>query len=234
MSILLFSHIDTAQMLDFVKSNWLLVLFFALGFILPRIPVVGKFFNIINTALHEFGHALMALVTGGSVDKIELFRDTSGTTTTKSSSRFSAILVSLAGYPFAASVAWLSFYLIRQGAEQGLVIGLSILFVVMLLFWIRNWYGALWVVLFCVGNGLLLYYGEPDWLHYVALFYAVMILVESVTSTITIVVLAIRDGDKAGDATNLAKTTHVPAFFWALLFLAYTGWVSYRVALMLF
>ncbi len=234
MSILLFSHIDTAQMLDFVKSNGLLVLFFALGFILPRIPVVGKFFNIINTALHEFGHALMALVTGGSVDKIELFRDTSGTTTTKSSSRFSAILVSLAGYPFAASVAWLSFYLIRQGAEQGLVIGLSILFVVMLLFWIRNWYGALWVVLFCVGNGLLLYYGEPDWLHYVALFYAVMILVESVTSTITVVVLAIRDGGKAGDATNLAKTTHVPAFFWALLFLAYTGWVSYRVALMLF
>ena len=233
MSILLFSHIDTAQMLDFVKSNWLLVLFFALGFILPRIPGVGKCFNIINTALHEFGHALMALVTGGSVDKIELFRDTSGTTTTKSSSRFSAILVSLAGYPFAASVAWLSFYLIRQGAEQGLVIGLSILFVVMLLFWIRNWYGALWVVLFCVGNGLLLYYGEPDWLHYVALFYAVMILVESVTSTITIVVLAIRDGDKAGDATNLAKTTHVPAFFWALLFLAYTVWVCYRVVMLL-
>lgn len=233
MSILLFSHIDTAQMLDFVKSNWLLVLFFALGFILPRIPVVGKFFNIINTALHEFGHALMALVTGGSVDKIELLRDTSGTTTTKSSSRFSAILVSLAGYPFAASVAWLSFYLIRQGAEQGLVIGLSILFVVMLLFWIRNWYGALWVVLFCVGNGLLLYYGEPDWLHYVALFYAVMILVESVTSTITIVVLAIRDGGKAGDATNLAKTTHVPALFWALLFLAYTVWVCYRVVMLL-
>lgn len=227
------AHVDFALVLDFVKSNWLLVLFFALGFILPRIPVVGKFFNIINTALHEFGHALMALVTGGSVDKIELFRDTSGTTTTKSSSRFSAILVSLAGYPFAASVAWLSFYLIRQGAEQGLVIGLSILFVVMLLFWIRNWYGALWVVLFCVGNGLLLYYGEPDWLHYVALFYAVMILVVSVTSTITIVVLAIRDGDKAGDATNLAKTTHVPAFFWALLFLAYTVWVCYRVVMLL-
>lgn len=233
MSSLLVSHIDTTMVLDFVKSNWVLVLLFALAFLLPRIPVVGKFFNIINTALHEFGHALMALVTGGSVDKIELFKDTSGTTTTKSSSKFSAILVSLAGYPFAASVAWLSFYLIRQGAEQGLVIGLSLLFVVMLLFWIRNWYGALWVVLFCVGNGLLLYYGESEWLHYVALFYAVMILVESVTSTITIVVLSIRDGSRAGDATNLAKTTHVPAFFWALLFLAYTGWVCYRVVLLL-
>lgn len=227
------AHVDFALVLDFVRSNWVLLLFIALGFLLPRIPVVGKFFNIINTALHEFGHALMALVTGGSVDKIELFNDTSGTTTTKSGSRFSAFLVSVTGYPFAASVAWLSFYLIKQGAEQGLVIGLSILFAVMLLFWIRNWYGALWVVLFCVGNGLLLYYGEPEWLHYVALFYAVMILMESITSTVTIVVLAIRDGDKAGDATNLAKTTHVPAFFWAILFLAYTGWVCYRVVLML-
>ncbi len=161
MSVLLISHINTTQMLDFAESNWLLLLFFALGFILPRIPVVGKFFNVINTALHEFGHALMALITGGSVDKIELFNDTSGTTTTKSNSKFGAFLVSLAGYPFAASVAWLAFYLIGQGAEKGLVIGLTVLFVLMLLFWIRNWYGVVWVVLFSAVNGVLLYMATP-------------------------------------------------------------------------
>ena len=221
------------MVLDFVKSNWLLMLFFALGFLLPRIPVVGKFFNIINTALHEFGHALMALLTGGSVERIELFNDTSGSTTTKSDSKVGAFLVSIAGYPFAASVAWLAFYLIGQGAEKGLVIGLSVLFVLMLLFWIRNWYGVLWVLLFCAVNGVLLYYGNASHLQYAALFYAAVILAESVTSSITIVVLALRDGNKAGDATNLAKLTHLPAFLWALLFLAYTGWVSYRMVLML-
>ncbi|MBO4503955.1 MAG: M50 family metallopeptidase [Bacteroidales bacterium] len=233
MSSLLVSHIDTTMVLDFVKSNWLLMLFFALGFLLPRIPVVGKFFNIINTALHEFGHALMALLTGGSVERIELFNDTSGSTTTKSDSKVGAFLVSIAGYPFAASVAWLAFYLIGQGAEKGLVIGLSVLFVLMLLFWIRNWYGVLWVLLFCAVNGVLLYYGNASHLQYAALFYAAVILAESVTSSITIVVLALRDGNKAGDATNLAKLTHLPAFLWALLFLAYTGWVSYRMVLML-
>ena len=233
MSTLLVFHIDTGVVLDFVKSNWVLVLFFALGFILPRIPVVGKFFNVINTALHEFGHALMALITGGSVDKIELFNDTSGTTTTRSDSKFGAFLVSLAGYPFAASVAWLAFYLIGQGAEKGLVIGLSVLFVLMLLFWIRNWYGVVWVLLFCAVNGVLLYYGNASHLHYTALFYAAVIMAESISSSITIAVLALRDGNKAGDATNLAKLTHLPAFLWALLFLAYTGWVSYRMVLML-
>lgn len=233
MSTLLVFHIDASAVLDFVKSNWVLVLFFALGFILPRIPLVGKFFNVINTALHEFGHALMALITGGSVDKIELFNDTSGTTTTRSDSKFGAFLVSLAGYPFAASVAWLAFYLIGQGAEKGLVIGLSVLFVLMLLFWIRNWYGVIWVLLFCAVNGVLLYYGNASHLHYAALFYAAVILAESISSSVTIVVLALRDGNKAGDATNLAKLAHLPAFLWALLFLAYTGWVSYQVALML-
>lgn len=216
-----------------MEEKWLLLIFVVVALILPRIPVVGKFFNIINTALHEFGHALMALLTGGEVRKIELFNDTSGTTTTVSKNKFASVLVSLAGYPFAASVAWLSFYLIEQNASLGLLIGLSVLFVIMLLFWIRNWYGALWVIAFCCINGYLFYLNKPQYFEYVALFYAVMILMESISSSIIVLVLSLRDGNKAGDATNLAKVTHVPAFFWGLLFVAYTGWVAYRVVLMM-
>ena len=85
-----------------MEEKWLLLIFVVVALILPRIPVVGKFFNIINTALHELGHALMALLTGGEVRKIELFNDTSGTTTTVSKNKFASVLVSLAGYPFAA------------------------------------------------------------------------------------------------------------------------------------
>lgn len=216
-----------------MAEKWLLLIFVAVSLILPRIPVVGKFFNIINTALHEFGHALMALLTGGEVRKIELFKDTSGTTTTVSKNAFAVVLVSLAGYPFAVSIAWLSFYLIGQDAVLGLLVGLSVLFFIMLLFWIRNWYGVLWVVLFCAINGYLLYLNNAQYLRYAALFYAVMILMESISSSIVLFVLSCRDGNKAGDATNLAKVTHIPAFFWSLLFLAYTGWVTYRVVLML-
>ncbi len=213
---------------------WPYIIMIVLAFLLPRIPVVGKFFNIINTALHEFGHALMALLTNGSVQQINLFQDTSGTTTTKSSGKLAATFVSLAGYPFAASVAWLAFYLVQNGAEQGLIIGLSLLFVIMLLFWIRNWYGFFWVVLFCALNGFLIYYGNESYIHYAAQFYAFMILMESVTSSVILLVLSVKDSKKAGDATNLAKYTHIPAFLWSLLFVAYTAWIVYRVVLMLF
>ena len=87
---------------------WLLVA----AFVLPKIPYVGKFFNVINTGIHELGHALMALVLQGQVLKIELFGDTSGAAVTKSANRFSAMLVSMSGYLFASAVAYLSFYLI--------------------------------------------------------------------------------------------------------------------------
>lgn len=220
--------------MDSVFPIWLYLLLVAVSLILPRIPVVGKFFNIINTAIHEFGHALMALCTGGNVQKIQLFQDTSGTTTTQSSNKLSAIMVSLAGYPFAVSVAWLSFYLIQCGATQGLIIGLSVLFFMMLLFWIRNVYGALWVILFCAINAFLIYWGDENYLGYAALFYAIMMLTESVTSTIVLLVLSFRKPSSAGDAANLAKVTGIPAFIWSLLFLAYTGWVVYRVIMMLF
>ena len=202
--------------------------FLLAGLILPKIPVVGKFFNIINTAIHEFGHALVALLLHGQVNRIELFKDTSGTTTTKTN-RVGAFFVALAGYPFAVSVAWLSFYLIQNGAAKGLLLGLSLLFLIMLLFWIRNGYGVLWTILFCALNGYLFYLNNETYIAYAALFYATMLLAESVSSVLVLIWLSFKNPSSAGDATNLQKLTHVPAAVWSLLFAAYTGFVAYKV-----
>lgn len=216
-----------------MSGNIILIVFVVVALLLPRIPVVGKFFNIINTGVHEFGHALMALLLDGEVHKIELFKDTSGATVTQTKHKAAAFLISLAGYPFAVSVGWLAFYLVQNGAAMGLVLGLSILFLLMLVFWIRNWYGALWVFLFTGITALLLFLDNALYTEYVAMFYAVMILTESVVSSFVLTVLSFKDSSKAGDATNLANLTHVPAAIWSLLFLAYTLWVVYRVVLMM-
>ena len=63
----------------------LVYLFIILALLLPRVPVVGKWFNVINTIVHETGHALMALLMEGKVHKIEIFQDSSGATTTQCS-----------------------------------------------------------------------------------------------------------------------------------------------------
>ena len=208
-------------------------IFIPIALILPRIPVVGKFFNIINTAIHEFGHAVMALIMQGKVHKIELMRDTSGSTVTQCPTTIGNILVSLAGYPFAAFAGWFCCYLNEVGYQIGLVIGLSILMVVMLIFWIRNWYGFIWIILFCALNGWLLYYNDnQQYIDIAALFYAVVVMIEAVSSSFILLVLSIKNGQAAGDATNLAKFTHIPAFIWALLFLAFSCWMAYLSAMM--
>lgn len=210
------------------------LIFLLLSLVLPRIPVVGKFFSVINTAVHEFGHAFMALLTQGSVEKIELFKDTSGVTTTKSTHTWKSILISLAGYPCATSVSWLLFRMIQLQAERGVIIGLSVLFFIMLMFWIRNGYGVLWVLLFCGFNILLLYKTNEQHIHYAALFYAFIMISTSIYDAVVLLVLSIRDSKKAGDATNLAKNTGIPALFWSVVMLAYTAWVVYKVVRLLF
>lgn len=211
---------------------WQIPLFYffvVIAFVLPKIPVIGRFFNIINTALHEFGHAIMALLLNGQVRRIELFRDSSGITTTQSDSKIKTFLISLAGYPFAVSVAYVAFYLLHHDAAQGFVIGISLLFLLMLLLWIRNAYGILWVLLFCGLNFFLISLKDPKYLNMAALFYATAILTESVSSVLVLLFLSVKSAQKAGDAANLAKITHVPAVFWSLLFAAYTGWIVYWV-----
>ncbi|MBO4481457.1 MAG: M50 family metallopeptidase [Bacteroidales bacterium] len=204
---------------------WLLVA----AFVLPKIPYVGKFFNVINTGIHELGHALMALILQGQVLKIELFGDTSGSAVTKSANRFTAVLVSLSGYLFASAVAYFAFYLINIGYVNHFIIGLSLVFLLMLILWVRNWFGVIWVLLFVALNAFLIYHGNELYINIAALFYAVMILIESVWSTLVVLFISVVNPESAGDAANLQKQTHVPAFIWALLFVAFAGFIAYKV-----
>lgn len=208
-------------------------IFIGIALILPRIPVIGKFFNIINTAIHEFGHAIFALLMQGKVKKIELMKDTSGNTVTQCPNLFGNILVSLAGYPFAAAVGYFCCYLIKVGYQYGLIVGLSVLFLLMLVFWIKNGYGVVWILLFCGFNGWLIYANLSQYIDLAALFYAIVIMMEAVSSSFILLFLSIKDSNAAGDATNLAKFTHIPAFIWALLFVAFSVWMGYKSALLL-
>ena len=203
--------------------------FVVAAILMTKVPVVGKFFNIINTAIHELGHALMALILEGKVHRIELFSDSAGSTTTQNKGKFRTFMVAISGYPFASAVAYFSFYLLNFGYEKHLLIGLSILFLFMLLLWIRNVYGVIWVLLFCRINVFLLYYNNIKIINIAALFYATVILTESVFSTFTLLYLSLKYPQQAGDATNLKKITHIPTVIWALLFVAFSGWIAYEI-----
>ena len=207
----------------------------ALAFLLPRIPIVGKFFNIINTLFHELGHAFMALLLQGEVTKIQIFSDTSGVTVTKSKSAVAAFFISLAGYPFASIAAYIAWYLMKYHFAMWFILGLSLLFLIILIFFIRNIYGIIWVLLFTALNGLLIFYFKNDtYLEIAATFYALSMLIESIWSPIVLLYLSFTHPEQAGDAANLKNITHIPAFFWALLFVGFSGLVTYYIIYMIF
>jgi hypothetical protein len=103
----------------------------------------------------------------------------------------------------------------------------------MLLLWVRNIYGAIWIILFCALNGYLVYLNDGRYLQIAALLYAVFIAVDAVSSALIVLYLSIRQKDKAGDATLLKKTTGVPAFIWGFLFAGLAGYIFYRIILMI-
>lgn len=86
------------------------------------------------------------------------------------------------------------------------------------------------MVLFLSINAFLIFYfKKTDYIQLAAWFYSLMILIESVWSTWVLLFLSIKNKNMAGDATNLAKFTRIPAVVWALLFTAFAAFMAYEV-----
>ena len=191
----------------------------AAGFILCRIPHVGKVLRVFNTLFHEGGHALAAWFTSGEVLKIELFHDTSGTTITKSNARRSQIIVSLAGYVFASFIPWVFILLLSYGYEIVLHITMFALSITLLLLAVRNTYGIIWILVM-LGVYFLIIFKIPDYSWILTYLYTGIMLFEGLFSAITICNLSFSKPNNAGDATNLQKYTIFPVWFWGVFFVA--------------
>ncbi|WP_394219040.1 M50 family metallopeptidase [Halobacillus trueperi] len=190
-----------------------------LALLLTQLPVVGKYFAILNTMIHESGHSLMALITGGEVRRISLLPNTSGFALTGHTSWIGQVLTSMAGYFFASFFAFVFFFLISRGQYNWMIYILMAFLAINLLFWVRNVYGLFWILTFGAGFLWLLRTGHEQVVQYVLLFLASLVLVESVTSAFEVMWISFVSPGQAGDAANLARATKfIPAPLWGLAF----------------
>lgn len=192
-----------------------LCLFMAL--ILPKVPVLGRYFNVFNTLVHENGHAIMALITRGKVKHIRLFADTSGTTTTASKHAISHFLTALAGYPASGAAALLLFHLVHTFNSLTLIIAISAFILLNLLLFVRNTYGILWLVSFGALLYLLYYLDIPLAMYLSVCFFAGILFWQSLITPLYLIYLAAKTPKNAGDATSLAKITGVHPLIWSIL-----------------
>lgn len=199
-----------------VKHEFLYYLIAALIF--GNIPVIGKYVAVINTFLHEVGHALMAYLLGGRVYSISLFANTEGTAVTAHGGRVAQNLTSFAGYPFSSVCGFVMVWAIKNGYSSYVLLGWCSLLIVAFFLWIRNFYGFFWSVSF----GLISYYvmfentGLKEPFIY---FITAVVVVQSVVSALTILYLSIAEPEDSGDAANLARSTVlIPACVWGIIF----------------
>ena len=199
-------------------NKWVKTILFLLGSVfLTRFIPFSSLFRNLDTMIHEFAHAMMTLFTSGRVLSIELNADHSGVTYSTMTSVWSAVFIGLAGYITASLTAVLLFYwMYKQWQKWGLML-LTTVALLMLIFFVHQGYGVIWLAGFIVLNVIMLYLPQMLRNMYFGLL-AFLTLEESVMGPLFLVTQSLM-GKNAGDASNLAKWTHVPSILWALLFL---------------
>lgn len=215
--------------MDWLSSNHNILFYILLltALLLTRIPVLGKYFRSVNTLVHEAGHAFITLLLSGEVISVNLFADTSGTTVTKAKGKFPQALIALAGYPVSALTGLLCLFLLDKGYTLYILFILTSIALIIMILSLRNMYGLFWAGTFIVLNLLLIYFNSITLIYTFAAFYSVIIFTDAIMSSFVLLVLALKQPKKAGDATNLQKITKIPAVIWALIFLAFTLFISW-------
>ncbi|MEK0316573.1 M50 family metallopeptidase [Cohnella sp. 56] len=199
-------------------GKWLSTLvYLAVSVFLTRLIPFSSFFRNVDTMIHEFSHALTALVLSGRVLGIELHADHSGVTYTRLVSSWSSLPVSMSGYIGASLFSLLLFALHHRRAQRlGLALALAVAAVMIVLF-VHGGFGLGWLAVFIALTAVMLFAG-PKLRSFYYLLLAFLTLEESALAPISLALTALARPSAAGDASNLAAETGVPAILWALLF----------------
>jgi hypothetical protein len=202
-------------------------LFLVLAFLLINVPIVGNYVAIINTLIHESGHALIALF-GGRVETISLFMNTEGVTYSSQATWAGSFFTSLAGYIFSSFMAFISFWLIGK-QKHSILIDILLGFIVLnLILWVRNPYGLFWLVSFGLVFLYLLIKGSQSFRNNLLLLIAAIILAASLKSAYEIWWISFHQPQYAGDALNLYKLTgFIPVQVWGIFFFVQALWFCY-------
>lgn len=214
-------------------NKWLKTILYLVGAaVLTRFIPFSSWFRIMDTMIHELGHAVATMLLSGRVLSIELNPDHSGTTYSVLASGWRTIVVSLSGYISASLFSVLMFYGYAKRKQGEGLLAISGIAVLMILLFVRNGYGLWWLSIFVVITLVFYFLGTRIRNAYFLLL-AFLSLEESVMGPFSLLLYALRQPSRAGDASNLANTTILPAFIWALLFLVFALWCA-KLALQLF
>lgn len=215
------------------KSNaWAFWLITILSLFLYNAPIVGLLLSPISTfatMVHEMSHAIVCLLTGGTVSGMTIVSDGSGHGGLTFCRGGWPFLYTQAGYLGAAVFGCLLIFLGQfQKISKGILmaiggtIGLASIFLVGLNVLNTGWQGFFSLIAGLSMSGFLIFAGMKWRAHYanlLLLFLAVQTALNSVTSIIFLaqVSLGMTPFDSFSDASSMEKMTGLPAGFWSIM-----------------
>ncbi|MCH2037496.1 MAG: M50 family metallopeptidase [Rickettsiales bacterium] len=202
-----------AKPLNFSKAVFAGVVFAA--FIVSFIPFVGIPFLWMMTFFHEISHGLAALVTGGSVKRIELNLDGSGLCVYAGGIRF---IVAIAGY-LGAVLCGMAIYMSASSMDKKradhIAIFLTVLVVVSAVLWARDL--VTWIIMIIMSVVLISVVKLKNSVidQFLMKFIGIYVLLDAVRAP-----LHLLDGRSIGDGADLAEITFIPEIVWVIFWLS--------------
>lgn len=197
--------------------------------LVPRRLLITRV-NVLGTVIHEGGHALVSIVTGGGVFQVVIASADSGSARTWSPSPLSRTLTLVAGYA-APPLAGLGFAALLHRGLAPAVLALTTLAMALLLLVTRDLLTAgVLVILGVLAFSALTW--APGWLqNIVGYAEAWLLLTSEIGGLAALVVNRLRSRSPGtDDAARLAETTPVPAFAWIAAWAALIGWAVWTAA----
>jgi len=206
----------TRQQIDIKAVLILAVLFIAVwvGWDTPFVYPI----KIFVVFLHELGHALAALLTGGQVVSIQIFPDEGGLTTTRGG--WPLVILS-AGYVGSLLLGGALLYLSsRRTRTHWLLIMLGALLALSTLLFLRNVFAVLYGLLAAAALFFSAYRFSPDVNFYVIRFIAVASCLYALLDMRSdLFASAPAAAGVVNDAVALSQLTGIPALVWSVLWL---------------
>jgi len=184
--------------------------------------------NLLGTFVHEGGHALVSVLTGGGVYRFEIFSPDSGVTWTWYRSRLSVIASTAAGYAMPPLAGLGTASLLHRG-HAAAVLTLTVAAAAVLLFVSRD----LLTLAVVAGIGLSAFAAlawAPGWLQTVLAYTEAWLLLTSELAGLGHLVAARLHGEVSDtdDAASLAGETHIPGPIWITAWLALILWATWK------
>jgi len=187
-----------------------------------RIPLYP--FKLFTTWIHECGHALMTVLSGGTVDFIMIDPDTSGVTRSLvPAGRMARGLVASSGYLGASVVGCLLMAASRMEKWARNIVGaVGALMLLTLVMWMRNLFGFAAVLAWGAALVALARTAHGHWSRFVLSLLAIQVALNSIYD---IRVLFHVDGGHS-DADTMASLFWLPPWLWA------SGWMLTSVGML--